>query len=165
MMIGGMATTRATIRPARVEEAATLSALALRAKAHWGYDEAFMGVARPAMVLSPDDVEVADTWIAEDGSGPLGFYQLTPTVPEARLDDLFLEPRAIGRGIGRLLWEHAVERARRHGATSLILDADPNAEGFYLRMGAERVSETESPLFPGRTLPVMRIALGDRAVR
>ena len=48
----------------------------------------------------------------------------------------------MGRGIGRALFEHAVEQARRLGSHALKIESDPNAEGFYKRMGAHRVGET-----------------------
>ena len=55
-MTGWAATARASIRPARAEEATTLSALALRAKAHWGYDEAFVAAYRDALTVRPGDI-------------------------------------------------------------------------------------------------------------
>jgi hypothetical protein len=33
----------------------------------------------------------------------------------------------------------------------------PNAEGFYRKMGAERVGETPSGSIPGRMLPLMQV--------
>jgi hypothetical protein len=53
----------------------------------------------------------------------------------------------------------AVSRARAGGASALELDADPNAVGFYERMGARQVGETPSSVVPGRSLPRMRIDL------
>ena len=44
-----------------------------------------------------------------------------------------------------------------------MLEADPNAEGFYAAMGAIRIGERKSPaaqeIEPGRTLPLMRVEL------
>ena len=36
-------------------------------------------------------------------------------------------------------FEHAVDQARRVGFDLIRIEADPNAEGFYERMGAKRV--------------------------
>ncbi len=69
---------------------------------------------------------------------------------------MWVEPDAMGNGHGRRLFEHAVAIARSLGATALELDADPNAVGFYERMGMERIGETPSTLIPGRALPRMR---------
>lgn len=52
-----------------------------------------------------------------------------------------------------------MEVARALGLSSLLIDADPNAEGFYLRMGAERVGEVPSGSISGRMLPLLRYGL------
>jgi hypothetical protein len=56
-----------------------------------------------------------------------------------------------------MLWEHAVASALERGFQTLSLESDPNAEPFYLHMGAERIGERE--VTPGRVLPVMRARL------
>jgi GNAT superfamily N-acetyltransferase len=76
------------------------------------------------------------------------------------LEDLFVEPDAIGTGVGRLLIEHVRARARAEGMTSLSIDADPNAEAFYVAMGAVRVGESPSASIPGRMLPQLRLSVG-----
>ena len=149
------------IRRARVAEAGALSALAARSKAHWGYDAAFMERVRDAMTLRPEDVDRHEVWVLESSAGdPIGYHRVIPGDP-AELEDLWVEPSAIGSGGGRLLFEHAVEVARTRGASALEVDADPNAVGFYERMGGIRIGETASKLFPGRTLPRLRLEIGD----
>ena len=49
---------RATIRRARPDEAALLSALALRSKAYWGYDTAFIEACVAALTIVPESVEL-----------------------------------------------------------------------------------------------------------
>ena len=50
-----------------------------------------------------------------------------------------------GRGIGRILWEKAVEEARLNEAKELYISACPSEEtiGFYRAMGAEG---TDNPI-------------------
>ena len=73
----------------------------------------------------------------------------------AELDACFVEPSAIGSGVGRALWEKAEALARAGGAVEIGLDSDPFAEGFYKAMGAVRVGEAPSGSIPGRVLPRM----------
>ncbi|EBV1760669.1 N-acetyltransferase, partial [Salmonella enterica subsp. enterica serovar Newport] len=42
---------------------------------------------------------------------------------------------------------------------ALLVDADPNAEAFYIRQGAIRIGETPSESLPGRVLPLLLISL------
>ena len=147
------------IRRARAEEAPALSELAERSKRYWGYDETFMARVRESMTLTADDVERDEVWVLETEAGDLlGFHRVIPGEP-AVLEDLWVEPDAIGRGAGRMLFEHARQVARDASASALELDADPNAIGFYERMGMAEVGVTRSGLIPGRTLPRMRLEL------
>jgi len=47
----------------------------------------------------------------------------------------------MGLGLGRTLFDHAVRRAAGLGAEVLGIEANPNAEVFYRRMGVRRVGE------------------------
>ncbi|WP_405592604.1 GNAT family N-acetyltransferase [Streptomyces sp. NBC_01190] len=135
-----------------------LSQLALRSKAHWGYDEDFLERCREALTLRGADVERRRTAVAElDGpiAGVAGLVTLEGEPPVGELGMLFVDPAAIGRGVGRLLFQHALTTARDLGFTRLTLDADPNAEPFYLAMGATRVGTSPSSVIPGRRLPMM----------
>ncbi len=145
------------IRPARPQEAAALAALAVRSKAHWGYPRGFVDRFAATMSLTPEVVATNDVQVGERDGGLRGFYTLLHRGSLVVLDDLWLEPDEIGRGSGRLLFEHAVTRARGAGATVLEWEAEPNALGFYTRMGARTVRHTSSSL--GRTLPVMQLRL------
>ena len=151
---------RTAIRRARPGEAEQLSSLARRSKAHWGYDPEFLRRATAELTITSLAITEHQVWVIENDGRIIGFYRVIPGEP-AVLEDLWLEPEAIGSGHGRRLWEHAVGVARAGGASAMELDAEPNAMGFYERMGAVRVGVTASPVVPGRELPRMRVALGE----
>lgn len=148
-----------TIRPARVAEAASLTALALRAKAHWGYDGAFLAAYRNELTITPNDILAHTIRVAALAEHPSGFCQLRGAGETATLTDLWVEPEAIGRGVGRALWEHAVVSARQRGLRELHVQSDPHAEGFYLRMGAKRVGSRPSTVIEGVALPLLQLVL------
>lgn len=83
----------------------------------------------------------------------------TPLPDGVGLDYMFVDPDFVGRGVGRALMDHAIALARELGHGSLTIVADPNAEGFYCRMGAERIGSQASDVDPHRQLPLLRIVL------
>ncbi len=91
--------------------------------------------------------------IAERGADLAGVAQIGPLGQDADILLLFIDPPFMGQGIGRLLFEWCVEQAAALGAGRLLIDADPKAEAFYLRMGAKRVGQSPSASVPGRLLP------------
>jgi GNAT superfamily N-acetyltransferase len=150
------------IRRARPAEAGALSSLIQRSKAHWGYDPALLDAWRPDLMLDPATIAERPVYCAEDAAdgallGVSHFYPLNDK--EVYLDDLFVEPGAIGMGVGAVLWRHAVSWATSHGAHAMVFIADPNACPFYERMGAVVVGWDESAIVPGRRLPQMRYDL------
>jgi len=153
----------ATIRAARADEAAALSELALRSKAHWGYDADFLEACRAELTVSAADVECAAVAVLEESGRPGAFYLLRPTgrPDTADLDFFYVDPVLIGAGHGRRLWRHMVGTARASGYHRLTIDSDPHGEGFYRAMGARRVGEMPSGSTPGRLLPLLVVDLDD----
>ena len=147
------------IRPARADEAEALTDLSLRSKAFWGYDAAFLARCRAVMTVKARNIDSQPHYVAELDGRIAGFYGLEPETEGVGLDYLFVETDLVGRGVGRALWRHAVDTARGLGHRALIVVSDPNAEGFYLRMGCRRIGTRPSELEAGRQLPLLRLAL------
>lgn len=154
-------TTTYTIRQARADEAEQLTALNLRSKAYWGYDDAFMELVRDDMQVTTDAIVNNHVYVLEDRENRIaGFYELKLIDNHLHLESLFIEPEAIGSGYGRALFNHAAYLAVELGYTEFTLEADPNAEAFYLKIGAQRIGERESRV-KGRYLPQMLYQLPD----
>ena len=147
------------IRQARPEESQQISDLALRSKAYWDYDPAFIAVCRSALTITPEYIAANLVFVLEAQGQILGFYSLEGRDGEVELENLFVEPAMIGRGCGKRLFQHAVEMARQLGFQYMLVESDPNAEPFYQAMGAARIGERASPLRADRRLPLMRLSL------
>jgi GNAT superfamily N-acetyltransferase len=139
------------IRPAQAGEAQILTALCVRSKAHWGYDDAFMRSSRASLTVSDTDIASGRVLVATDDDRIAGVARVEP---DGELGVMFVDPPAMGRGAGRMLFDAAAALARRLGARSMPILADPNAAPFYERMGARFVSHAPSDAIPGRTLPL-----------
>ena len=147
------------IRSAAGDEAEALTELAVRSKGHWGYDEAFLSACRDELTVNPSDCDGLRVMVAEEGGSVRGFYQLAGKSPAGELAALFVDPAAIGRGIGRRLLGHALERARQLGMSSVLIDTDPYAEPFYVNAGARRIGAVASGSIEGRVLPQLEMTV------
>jgi GNAT superfamily N-acetyltransferase len=148
-----------TLRAAAPGEAAALTELCLRSKAVWGYDEAFMQACRDELALTPDIIRSSRVQVAELGARVIGIAQVSVHGKTADLTRLFVEPSDLRAGIGRLLFEWATTTARIAGAAALVIEADPDAVGFYRRMGALDDGTVASGSIPGRRIPRLRLQL------
>jgi GNAT superfamily N-acetyltransferase len=124
---------------AKPEDADVLTEIAFAAKRHWGYPEPWIQTWCEILTMRPEFVAANLTYSAMEDGRALGFYLLRTESDGLHLDHLWIVPSAMGRGIGRALFEHAVEQAKALGFRAIKIEADPNAEGFYRRMGARRV--------------------------
>lgn len=148
------------LRPAKQSEAHALSELCFRSKAHWGYDAAFMEQSRKALTIPRTKIRDNPVVVAVDGDDrPLGVYALDVEESIVDLDLLFVDPKAIGTGVGRLLFEDAVNEAQMLGGREMTVLADPHASGFYEAMGCRFERLMPSDAVPGRTLPLYRLDL------
>lgn len=150
------------IRPARPDEADALTALAMRSKAYWGYSTEFMDACRDELTVTEEDIagNRLAVIVAETGNSLVGYFSLSGLgLDECELDALFVDPPHIAQGIGRQLMDQAIAVAHQHGARSLLIQCDPNAERFYRAAGAVKVGERESGSIPGRFLPEFRLTL------
>jgi GNAT superfamily N-acetyltransferase len=144
--------------PATVEQIGLLRDLTYRAKASWGYDAEFMALIYSDIDLTPEMFERDTLMTAVEGDRVLGYAQLMPIdrTDTLYLENLYVDPDAQGKGIGRHLIEWAFSETARQGYDWLEWDSDPNAAPFYVRMGGEKVGEMESTIRLGRMIPKFR---------
>jgi len=144
------------IRRAKPQDAAILTEIAFASKRHWGYPERWIQSWKVVLTIQPEFISSHETYIAYVEKQAVGFYALAKGKNRMSLEHLWVLPKAMGQGVGRALFSHAVQRAKALGAEAIEVESDPNAEKFYEQMGARRVSSkiTELEGQP-RALPVL----------
>lgn len=148
------------IEPAQTEHASALTEIAISAKRHWNYPERRIELWIPALTISSDYISEHETWMVWIKDRPVAWYSFKKNEEGLWLDNLWVLPEYMGQGIGRELFLHALERCRLQGVQALKIEADPNAQTFYEKMGARKVGERrgEADGQP-RVLPLMEIDL------
>jgi GNAT superfamily N-acetyltransferase len=150
------------IRRALPGEAASLSRLCMRSKAHWRYDAQFLERASSSLQIDPAAIEAGRVFVATGESGGVLGVADCCALPEPGAFDLlhlFIEPSSLRQGVGRALFEAACAWCVAQGGRRLLIQSDPNAALFYLRLGARLIGETPSDAVPDRMLPLLEYRL------
>ena len=149
------------IRRATPDESDALTAIAHAAKRHWKYPEKWIELWRRELTITPEFIANHEVYVAMVDGEIGGCCALVLSGSLAELEHMWIDPRQMGHGVGRALFEHTKQRAAELGFSELELSADPNAEGFYLRMRAERIGDVTGDIEgQPRVLPRMRVELG-----
>ncbi|PHA02286.1 GNAT family N-acetyltransferase [Bacillus pseudomycoides] len=143
------------VREALLKEANELSNLALSSKATWNYSEEFILACKEDLTITERYIKNNYVYILEEKHEIIGFFSFQRKEVDS-LDFLYLHPSYKGKGYGRILWEGVIQKATELNIKSFTIDSDPNAEGYYIKMGAKLIGETPSTVFKDRLLPLLQ---------
>ena len=129
------------IRAGSAAEAVRLKEIAIASKAHWGY-----GLERVRAWADRGDFDAGTLarlalFVAEVDGGTVAWASVEARGDVAWLADLWVEPDWLGKGVGSSLFRRAAEHARETGALVMEWEAEPNALGFYEKMGGRHVRD------------------------
>jgi len=140
-------------RNAKPSEANTLTQLTLASKAHWGYPDEWMTLWTDDLTITSNYIAENMVVVAEGEAGILGYVSVKNDDGKFYLDNLFIHPSCIRKGIGQKLLAISHNRCKENGVTQLHVYSDPFSRGFYEKTGAVFVEEVASKVILGRTLP------------
>lgn len=151
------------IRRALVDEAPALTQIAHEAKRYWGYPEHWIQHWQDDLTISAEFVRENPVFVAERDGKLIGFYALVVRgQSKGALEHLWTAPEHIGSGVGKALFLHAMRTAAGQNVAEVEIESDPNAEGFYRKMGAHRVGETVSEI-DGQIRKLPRLSVEPKA--
>lgn len=87
------------------------------------------------LILGPEGLAEGRTYVAEEGGSVVGFATWIETADVVELEDLFVDPAWMRRGIAAALVEHIADVLRARGVERLEVTANPHAMGFYRAAG------------------------------
>jgi GNAT superfamily N-acetyltransferase len=88
------------------------------------------------LVLDPDGLTEGRTHVAEEDGSVVGFATWAETDRgRMELEDLFVDPKWMRRGIATALVDCIADALRSRGADTLEVTASPDALGFYRSVG------------------------------
>ncbi len=146
------------VRSAVANDVERLTEIAHSAKAHWEYPVEWLELWRSSLTFDSALLDREWVQVAEDDGVVAAVVAVAGEPPTVELSHLWVDPKSMGRGLGRRLFEAAIDHSRRLGARRLEIVSDPHAEDFYRRFGATRIGDVESEP-EGRRLPLLVHAL------
>jgi GNAT superfamily N-acetyltransferase len=108
------------------------------------------------LILGPEGLAEGRTYVAEEDGSLVGFATWAETAGTMELEDLFVDPDHMRRGIATALIERIAQVLRARGAGRLQVTANPDALGFYRAVGFIEcgVAETEFGPAPRMVLAI-----------
>ena len=152
-----------SLRPMRDEDSAAVRSLHARAFAGLATDwhtpqqiAAHVALIQDAAYL--DDLRRSHMTLAHVRQvmvATSGWLMVDGTPATARIRKVFVDPAMARRGLGSLMVGHAEQQAREAGCRRLIVRANINAVGLYVRLGYRETEKGTMAAAGGVELPIV----------
>lgn len=131
-----------------------LTDTALLSKKYWGYDDSLMDLWKTDLEVSEEYILKNEVIKVYEQNRFIGFYGIKfINKDEAEIDHLWLIPGKIKKGLGRLIFNHIFVCLKLKNYNKATLVAEPNAKGFYEKMGGRVIGQFQSKV-SGRFLDI-----------
>lgn len=147
---------------AEINDNEVLTQITKRSKAYWGFSEDTLLEWEHLLTISKDYIEKNKVFKLLKDDEIIGYYSFFKEDEKIlKLDNLFILPKYIGSGLGRILMEHFLENSNILDIEKITLDAEPNVEEFYKKFNFVTVGKLESSI-KNRFLPIMELKLNEQ---
>lgn len=147
------------IQKAKQEDHIRLTEITKKSKAFWGYSEEQILAWDKQLTITSAYIKNNPVFNLVEENKIMGYYSyIIEENNQVKLDNLFLLPEYIGKGLGTLLMNDFLQRMRNEKCKKIILDSEPNAEQFYQKLGFKKVGEFETSI-KNRFIPIMEMNL------
>lgn len=141
------------------KDAQDLTELTIRSKSYWNYGEKQIQAWRDELTITEQYINENQVYKLVCEGSLIGFYAYkAESETDIKLNFLFVEPKYIGKGFGKSLMIDFLNRIGHSEFKRVLVDADPNAEQFYSRLGFRVIGKLKSAI-KDRFLPIMELEL------
>ncbi|MFD1615817.1 GNAT family N-acetyltransferase [Gelatiniphilus marinus] len=147
------------IEKAIIKDAKDLTELTIRSKSYWDYSAEQIEEWRKDLTISESYILENEVYKLTEDNNIIGYYSFFKSNDtDVKLENLFVDPKFIGCGIGKTLMTDFLQRIRKTKFERIILDSDPNAEKFYEKIGFKIIGKLETSI-ENRFLPIMEMKI------
>ncbi|WP_088186728.1 GNAT family N-acetyltransferase [Desulfosporosinus sp. FKA] len=145
------------IRQAKASESNELTAISFISKRFWNYPEEYFDIWKKELTITPEYIQDNMVYVAKVEGKITGYFSIveveedffTGKVVISKgywLEHLFILPEFIRKRIGSELISYAKVVCRKKNINRLLIFSDPNAIGFYDKIGATYIEESLSSI-------------------
>jgi GNAT superfamily N-acetyltransferase len=145
-----------SIKLAKISDRDTINLIMRRSLTHWCHDDDYINIFMNKLAVTDDYIKTQSVHLTYSDNQLCGFFSFKN---KKELDSLFLLPEFIGKGLGRLAWNSLCEYAGKQNLTEFVIYSQPGSEGFYLKMGSEKIGEQTSFIKQGMMIPILKYKL------
>lgn len=153
---------RIVIRPAAITDSEALTNISYAAKRYWNYPKEYFDIWENELTITPAYIQNNKVYVAEVDGQIVGYFSLVEVKDDFRagkvfikkgfwLEHIFILPGYIGKGIGTQLINYLKSLCQKLCIDKIRILSDPNAKGFYEKIGAQYMGESPSSIM-GRTV-------------
>ena len=141
------------------EDCKILTELTKTSKAYWGYSEEQIQQWNVFLTITKEYIETNSVYKLIEKGIIVGYYSyFSSDKTTVTLDNLFLMPNYIRKGLGKLLMNDFINRIKSENYNRIILNSEPHAEYFYQKIGFIKIGEFETSI-KNRFMPIMEMNL------
>lgn len=155
------------VREASTSDSGVLTDISFASKQYWNYPNEYFEIWKDELTISPSYIQNNVVYVAEVRERAIGYVSLVELENEFSagnivvnkgfcLEHIFILPEYIGKGIGSRLIAFLKERCKEMKIDRVSIFSDPNAKGFYDKLGAYYLGEVSSNI-EGRTVSLYEL--------
>lgn len=157
------------IRPATIHDSEVLTQISFASKRYWNYPEEYFEVWKDELTITPQYIENNIVYVAEKDGQTVGYFSLVEVKGDFWagkvfvkkgfwLEHIFMMPEHIGIGVGFVLIGVLKEKCKEMKINKINIFVDPNAQGFYDKLGACYIGESPSSI-KGRMVSLYELVI------
>jgi len=138
-----MSKTNVRIKKAELSDIDILNKISVESKMYWNYPQEWIDNWMSDLTLTEEHFKEQYIYKLEREDLIIGFCSIVENEKEYEITDLWLIPKYIGKGYGKLLLNETIKRVVKKDK-EVIVESDPNSEAFYSSQGFKTFDRKES---------------------
>jgi len=141
---------------ARQEDHIELTQISIRAKNYWGYPKEWLNLWNDDLLITTEFISLNLVYKIVDTEKIIGFCSIEIDQEALEIAHMWILPEYMGKGLGKTLLTHVLNKHLGPELEILKVISDPNAVGFYKKFGFQITEMVDSK--PGnRQLPLLSV--------